>query len=95
MEHEEVSYILGQINAELMSIKSNMLQINTKIDNNMTKSELCRRMVYEHELKINDITKDIENKSNWKASVFGGLIVGVPSWITMIYMGINLLSHNS
>lgn len=84
MEHEEVSYILGQINAELMSIKSNMLQINTKMDNNMTKSEICRRMVYEHELKINDITKDIENKSNWKASVIGGLIVGIPSWLAMI-----------
>jgi lipid-A-disaccharide synthase-like uncharacterized protein len=98
MEQESVEYILGQISGELISIRSHQIQMNERIteafkvmENNVIKSEHCRRMVIEHETKLHDLREDVSRKNTWKSSVIGGLIVGIPSWIAIFitfYKGI-------
>ena len=84
MEKESIEYILGEINGELKSIRSNQIQTNSRIDQAFKaledyahKSEHCRRMVIEHETKLHDLREEVAKKSNWKSSITSGLIVGI------------------
>jgi len=88
MEQESVEYILGQISGELKSIRSHQIQMNERIteafkvmENNVVKSEHCRRMVIEHETKLCDLREEVSRKNNWRASIVGGLIVGIPTCV--------------
>ena len=90
MEKESIEYILGEINGELKSIRSNQIQTNNRIDQAFKaledyahKSEHCRRMVIEHETKLCDLREEVSRKNTWKSSVIGGLIVGIPSWVAV------------
>jgi hypothetical protein len=96
MEKESIEYILGEINGELKSIRSNLIQVNDRVteafkslENNVIKSEHCRRMVIEHETKLHDLREEVANKNNWKASIASGLIVGIPICVISIILQIH------
>ena len=88
MDKESTEFFLGEISGELKSIRSNLIQVNDRIteafkvmENNVVKSEHCRRMVIEHETKLHDLREEVSRKNNWRASIVGGLIVGIPTCV--------------